>query len=49
VTQLAGGRPFLGNATLFVDQTGVGRAVMELFRNAPARLVPVVITGGMGR
>jgi hypothetical protein len=48
VTQLAAGHPFLGNATLFIDQTGVGRAVIELFRNAPARLVPVVITAGMG-
>jgi hypothetical protein len=40
--------PGLACSALVVDQTGVGRPVVDLFREAPlsARLVPVTITGG---
>ncbi len=50
VVALAGGCPLHGEATVLVDQTGVGRAIMDLFRRAPVpgRLVPVAITGGTG-
>jgi hypothetical protein len=36
------------SATLVVDQTGVGRPVVDLLRDAalPCRLVPIMITGG---
>lgn len=38
----------LGDVVLVVDQTGVGRAVVDLFSTAPAapRVVPVTITAG---
>src|SRR5262245_5224609 len=38
----------LEGATLAVDKTGVGTAVVDVFRSAdlPCRLVPVLITGG---
>lgn len=36
----------LANPLLAVDQTGVGRAVVEMFQGAKARQHPVVITGG---
>lgn len=36
----------LDNPLLAVDQTGVGRAVVEMFAGAKARQHPVVITGG---
>jgi hypothetical protein len=47
VTALARKEPLV-NPTLAVDSTGVGKAVVEMFDvNAlPARLVPVLITGG---
>jgi hypothetical protein len=48
VRDLAGGWPFEGSATLLIDQTGVGRAIVDLFRPAPARRVPVEVTGGIG-
>ncbi len=32
--------------SLVVDQTGVGRPVVDLFRQARLRLIPVTITGG---
>jgi hypothetical protein len=40
--------PILDNPVLAADQTGVGMAVIDLIRAAklPARLEPVVITGG---
>ncbi len=40
----------VGNPTLLVDGTGVGRGVMALFLAAgmPAEIVPIVITGGLG-
>ena len=36
------------NTTLIIDQTGVGEAVMEMFRNAPVSMNPIgiTITGG---
>ena len=36
------------SVTLVVDQTGVGRPVVDLLRDAalPCRLVPIMITGG---
>jgi hypothetical protein len=42
-------KPPLPDSALVVDATGVGRAVVDLFRSAelPARLVPVTITGVM--
>jgi hypothetical protein len=47
-TRLANAAPG-GAATLVVDQTGVGRAVVDLLRRAPGtgRIVPVTITGGL--
>jgi hypothetical protein len=47
VVKLAG-HPALCNPDLVVDQTGVGRAVVDLFREAYliGDLVPVLITGG---
>jgi hypothetical protein len=36
----------LNGATLIVDQTGVGRAVVDGFRQAVGGVVPVTITGG---
>src|SRR5262249_28450739 len=44
-------RPPLPGATLVVDNTGVGRAVVDLFKQAvrdgmKAHLLPVTITGG---
>jgi hypothetical protein len=38
----------LDGATLAVDKTGVGSAVVDVFRSAglPCRLVPILITGG---
>jgi hypothetical protein len=38
----------LRNATLVVDQTGVGRAVVDMLRQArlPVRVQPITITGG---
>ncbi len=48
VGTLTAGPPFQGGATLVVDQTGVGRAVVDMLRQqaVTARLVPVTITGG---
>lgn len=47
VSRLMNRAPLPG-AALCVDATGVGRAVVDLFRKAklPARLVPITITGG---
>src|SRR5262249_29878445 len=41
-------RPPLSGSVLCVDATGVGRAVVDLFRKArpKARLIPITITGG---
>jgi hypothetical protein len=47
----ATGAPLLGSARLVVDATGVGRAVVDLFRLLPeltGRLTAVSITGGKG-
>jgi len=43
-------RPELQNATLIVDQTGVGAAVVDMFRQAKpkAQLVPIHINPGSG-
>ena len=48
VAKLAAGPPLNGEATLVVDQTGVGRPVVEMLMRAPvpARIVPVTITAG---
>lgn len=41
-------RPELNGATLILDATGVGKPVLDMFRQAklPCRIVPVTITGG---
>src|SRR5262249_42130611 len=47
VVRLVGLPPLKGQVTLVVDQTGVGRAVVDLLRReAECRLVPVTITAG---
>ena len=48
VVTLLGRPPLAGASTLAVDGTGVGVAVVDLFRRAPllARLVPISIHGG---
>jgi hypothetical protein len=40
----------VGNPSLIIDGTGVGRFVMSLFLDAkmPATIVPLVLTGGLG-
>lgn len=47
VTRLAS-TPVLARALLVVDQTGVGRPIVDLLRNSvgAARVIPVTITGG---
>jgi hypothetical protein len=45
VARLAGIRPLSGSP-LVVDQTGVGRAVVDMLRQAVGWVVPVTITGG---
>jgi hypothetical protein len=48
VAKLAGTQPLGGNAALVVDQTGVGRALVDMLMRTPGigRVVPVTITGG---
>ena len=47
VSQLLAARPLAGRTTLVVDQTGVGRAVVDMLRtSAPCTVVPVTITAG---
>src|SRR5262249_12526873 len=47
VVNLLGAEPLWGRAALVVDQTGVGRAVVDLLRcQVRGRLVPVTITAG---
>jgi len=48
VKTLAGSPPLRGQASIAVDQTGVGRAVVDLLRRAPVpgTLVPILITAG---
>jgi hypothetical protein len=48
VARLAASPSLEGRCTLVVDQTGVGRPVVDMLRDAPvpARIVPVTITGG---
>jgi hypothetical protein len=48
VAGLAAAPALQGRAVLVVDQTGVGRPVVEMLRNSrmPCRVVPVTITGG---
>jgi hypothetical protein len=47
VAQLVNGPPLAGHVSLIVDQTGVGRAVVDMLRRAaPCHVVPVTITGG---
>jgi hypothetical protein len=47
VVRLLGAPPLKEHVTLVVDQTGVGRAVVDLLRReAECRLVPVTITAG---
>jgi hypothetical protein len=48
VTAMLGQEPLNAGARLVVDGTGVGRAVVDLFRPLGRRLVPVTITGGVG-
>lgn len=38
--------PLAGAGTLVIDATGVGVAVVDMFKGAPFRCVPVTITGG---
>jgi len=38
--------PLLGNSFLVVDQTGVGRAVVDMFIAAGVKPIPITITGG---
>ena len=47
IAKLVSTRPLAGHVTLIVDQTGVGRAVVDMLRQAlPCQIVPVTITGG---
>lgn len=46
VKSLVGIFPLDGNYELIVDQTGVGRPVVDLLRQAKLRVVAVTITGG---
>ena len=48
VVTMAGKPPLFENATLVVDQTGVGGKVVNMLRQAPflSRVVPVTITAG---
>jgi hypothetical protein len=47
VAALMGRAPLAGRVKLIVDQTGVGRAVVDMLRRAaPCGVVPVTITGG---
>jgi hypothetical protein len=48
VAQLSGTALLRDQATMTVDQTGVGRPLVEMLRQAPVpcRIVPVTITGG---
>jgi hypothetical protein len=45
VATLAGAAPLVGSPVV-VDQTGVGRAVVDMLRQAVGGVVPVTITGG---
>jgi hypothetical protein len=45
IARLAGTHPLSGSP-LVVDQTGVGRAVVDMLRQAAGWVVPVTITGG---
>jgi hypothetical protein len=45
VAHLTGAEPLCGSP-LVVDQTGVGRAVVDMLRQAAGWVVPVTITGG---
>ena len=48
VCRLAAGTPLRGRTTLVVDQTGVGRPVVDMLRRAAdCRVVPVTITSGL--
>lgn len=46
VTALMRRQPLWPSAPLIVDQTGVGRAVVDMFRLLGRRLIPVTITAG---
>ena len=47
VARLASSAPLSGSAVLVVDQTGVGRPVVDMLRRRPdPAIVPVTITGG---
>jgi hypothetical protein len=47
VSQLVQSRPLAGNVSLVVDQTGVGRAVVDMLRqSAGCHVVPITITAG---
>jgi hypothetical protein len=47
VARLVADRPLAGHVSLVVDQTGVGRAVVDMLkRSAQCHVVPVTITGG---
>lgn len=48
VSTLVEGAPLNGDGCLVIDRTGVGRPVVDLFRDANLRtkIVPVTITGG---
>jgi hypothetical protein len=47
VAALLGQAPLAGSVKLVADQTGVGRAVVDMLRRAaPCGVVPVTITGG---
>jgi hypothetical protein len=48
VARLTANKQLVGNATLVVDQTGVGRPLVEMLRRAPLHCmtIPVTITGG---
>jgi hypothetical protein len=48
VSKLVNTKPLDGCSTLVIDQTGVGRPVIDMFRRFPmsARIVPITITSG---
>lgn len=46
VARMMGTAPLRDGATLVIDATGVGRAVLELFRKAGLQPIPLTITAG---
>jgi hypothetical protein len=48
VAKILGTAPLVGCSTLVIDQTGVGRPVVDMFRRSAIRalVIPITITGG---